>query len=338
LLVLFGVALAVAVGGYGFEILGLSPELGALVLGMILSEHKRAQELSNAVWSLKEFFLVGFFLSIGLVGAPTWEIVASAAWLMLILPLKGLLFFLLLIAMGLRARTSLLTALNLSTYSEFGLIVVQVAVQNQMLNADWLIVAGIAVGLSFAIAAPLNAFAYPLYSRLGHWLDRIERDKRHPDDEPVSLGSAEILIVGMGRVGTGAYDYLHQHSEHVVGADSDPAKLEQHRREGRRVIYADAEDPSFWQLLNVDPLKAILLAFPEVEVKRHASRELRRRGYTGLLSATHVYEEERQPILDAGCDVTYNYFTEAGVGFARDSWEALGAAKTSREGGSLTAR
>jgi predicted Kef-type K+ transport protein len=330
LLVLFGVALAVAVGGYGFEMLGLSPELGALVFGMMLSEHKRAQELSTAIWSLKEFFLVGFFLSIGLVGTPTWDIAVSAAWLMLMLPLKGILFFFLLVALGLRARTSLLTAQNLSTYSEIGLIFVQVAVQKQMLDADWLIVGGIAVALSFAIAAPLNAFAYPLYSRLGHWLDRLERDKRHPDDEPVSLGSAEILIVGMGRVGTGAYDYLREHSEHVVGADSDPGKLEQHRREGRRVVYADAEDPNFWQLLNVEPLKAILLAFPEVEVKRHASRELRRRGYAGLLSATHVYEEERQPILDAGCDVTYNYFTEAGVGFARDSWEALGAVKTTR--------
>jgi hypothetical protein len=43
------------------------------------------------------------------------------------------------------------------------------------------------------------------------------------------------------------------------------------------------------------------------------------------LSATHVFEEERAPILESGCDVTYNYFTEAGVGFARDSWDALHA-------------
>jgi hypothetical protein len=35
---------------------------------------------------------------------------------------------------------------------------------------------------------------------------RLERDKRHPDDEPISLGNAEILVVGMGRVGSGAYD------------------------------------------------------------------------------------------------------------------------------------
>jgi hypothetical protein len=60
-----------------------------------------------------------------------------------------------------------------------------------------------------------------------------------------------------------------------------------------------------------------------VHAKCVAARELRRRGYRGLLSATYVYPEERQPIIDAGCDVTYNYFTEAGVGLARDTAEAL---------------
>ena len=32
----------------------------------------------------------------------------------------------------------------------------------------------------------------------------LEREERHPDDGPVRLGVAEVAIVGMGRVGTGA--------------------------------------------------------------------------------------------------------------------------------------
>jgi predicted Kef-type K+ transport protein len=326
LLVLFGVVLAVAAGGFLFESLGLSPELGALVLGMTLTEHARSQELSNAIWSLKEFFLVGFFLTIGLEGTPTWTVIVQGAWLAALLPVKAVLFFALLLALGLRARTSFLTAAALTTYSEFGLIVLQVAVDNALLGPDWLLAGGVAVGLSFALAAPLNSFAHAFYARLDPWLVRLERDKRHPDDEPVSLGSAEILIVGMGRVGSGAYDYLQERGEPVVGADSDPGKLESNRRAGRRVIYADAEDASFWHQLNIEPLRAVLLALPDLEAKERASRELRRRGYKGFLSATHVFAEERAPILEAGCDVTYNYFTEAGVGFARDSWDALHAA------------
>lgn len=325
LLVLFGAALAIAVGGAGFEHLGLSPELGALLLGTTLSGHARAEELSSSIWGLKEFLLVGFFLNIGLSGTPDWQTVATAAWMCALLPVKAVLFFALLLVFGLRARTSFLTSLSLATFSEFGLIVLDSAAENGLLESEWLLDAAVAVAMSFALVAPLNAFADPLYARAASRLERFERRRRHPDDEPITFGSAEILIVGMGRLGTGAYNYLREQGRAVVGTDSDPSKVERHRREGRRVLYADAEDPSFWQQVNVDRLRAIMLAFPELDGKRVAARELRRRGYDGLLSATHVYDEERAPILEAGCNVTYNYFTEAGVGFARDTWETLEA-------------
>ncbi|HSG65168.1 MAG TPA: cation:proton antiporter, partial [Gammaproteobacteria bacterium] len=288
LLVLFGAAAAIVIGGAGFELLGLSAELGALVLGVLLASHRRAEELSDALWGLKEFLLVGFFLTIGLSGAPTLVTIERAGWLLLFLPLKAALLFALLVAFGLRARTSFLTTLSLATYSEFAIIVVDAAAGGGLLDPDWLIAVALAVAVSFAIAAPLNAHAHALYGVLRHWLDRWEREVRHPDDEPVSFGSAEILIVGMGRLGTGAYDYFHEHGAHVVGTDNDPGKLERHLKAGRRVVYADAEDISFWQSLSLDRLRAIMLAFPDPSPKRVAGRELRRRGYTGLLSATHV--------------------------------------------------
>jgi predicted Kef-type K+ transport protein len=322
LLVLFGAALAIG-GGEAFAALGLSSELGALLFGMMLADHKRSQELTNVLWSLKELFLVAFFLNIGFSGLPTWESVLESVLLVTLLPLKGAIFFLLLIGLGLRARTSFLTAVSLMTYSEFALIVVDVAVGNGLLGPQWVVVTALAVALSFVVAAPINAYSQQLFRWASPWLERLERDKRHPDDEPISLGRAEVLIVGMGRVGSGAYDYLRQLNENIVGIDSDPGKIESNLRDGRRVAYADAEDPSFWQLLNLERLRAIMLAVPDLQAKLIAARALRARGFTGLLSATHLYPEERAPIIDAGCDVTYNYYTEAGVGFARHTYEKL---------------
>ncbi len=129
----------------------------------------------------------------------------------------------------------------------------------------------------------------------------------------------------MGRVGAGAYDYLKQQDENIVGIDSDPGKIESNIKQGRRVAYADADDPSFWHLLNIDRLRAIMLAVPDLQAKLTAARALRERGFTGLLSATHLFPEEYEPIIAAGCDVSYNYYTEAGVGFARHTYEALGS-------------
>jgi predicted Kef-type K+ transport protein len=323
LLILLGAALTLGSGEL-FAHFGLSAELGALLLGTMLADHRRAQELTNVLWGLKELFLVGFFLNIGLSGPPTWDALQTTFWLLLLLPIQGVLFFLLLIASGLRARTSFLTAASLTTYSEFALIVADVAVKNGLLAEQWLVTAALTVAASFAVAAPLNAFAHPLYRWLAPWLEKLERDKRHPDDEPISLGSAEILVVGMGRVGAGAYDYLRQQHENIVGVDSDPAKIESNIRAGRRVAYADAEDPSFWHLLHLGRLRAIMLALPDLDAKLVAARALRARGFKGLLSATHLYPEEYAPIIAAGCDVSYNYYTEAGVGFARHTYESLG--------------
>jgi hypothetical protein len=109
----------------------------------------------------------------------------------------------------------------------------------------------------------------------------------------------------------------------VVGLDSDLGKVERHLSQGRRVVYADAEDPLLWHRLHLDNVKAIMLALPDTEAKIVASEQLRRRGFRGLISATYVWPEERAPILAAGADVTYNYFAEAGVGLAADTFEAL---------------
>jgi predicted Kef-type K+ transport protein len=49
--VLLGAVLAIG-GGAVFEYLGVSAELGALLLGTLLADHKRAQELTNVLWGL----------------------------------------------------------------------------------------------------------------------------------------------------------------------------------------------------------------------------------------------------------------------------------------------
>src|SRR5262249_57191335 len=111
----------------------------------------------------------------------------------------------------------------------------------------------------------------------------------------------------------------------IVGIDSDPGKIESNIKQGRRVAYADADDPSFWLRLNLDRLRAIMLALPSFEAKVSAARALRRRGFKGLISATHLYPEEYASIISAGCDVSYNYYTEAGGGVARPTQQTAPA-------------
>jgi len=323
LLVLYGLVLALVVGGASFEHFGLSSELGALLLGVLLADHKRATEMSNALWSMKEVFLVGFFLQIGMTGQPTMEIVGAALLLSLLLPLKALLFFFILLWFKLRARTAFLTGLSLATFSEFGLIVASLGLKNAWIEPQMMVLLAITVAISFVLAAPLNRYAHGLYARLEKRLASFESARRHPDDEPLHLGNSHLVIMGMGRVGTGAYDFLSQRKLRLIGLDSDMAKVEVHRKAGRRVLYADAEDPGLWQNLDLTGIEAILLAMPDVEANTIAARQLRQRGYQGFVSATTAFTEDLEKIKNAGADAAYNYYDEVGVGFAEHVWEHL---------------
>ena len=279
--------------------------------------------MSNALWSLKEVFLVGFFLQIGMSGQPTFEIVGAALLISLLLLLKAMLFFFILLIFKLRARTAFLTSLSLATFSEFGLIVASLGLKNGWLDPQMMVLLAITVAISFALAAPLNRYAHAIYARLERRLQPFESERRHPDDEPLHLGHSHIMIMGMGRVGTGAYDFLSSRKLRVIGLDSDMGKVEVHLKAGRRVLYADAEDPGLWQNLNLDGIEAILLAMPDLEANTIAARQLRQRGYQGFVSATTLFPEDLEKIKMAGADAAYNFYDEVGVGFAEHVWEHL---------------
>ncbi len=317
LLVLMGMLLALVVGGMGFESVGLSSEIGALVMGLLLSTHKRAQELSDALWSLKEVFLVGFFLQIGMSGLPDYEALKFALIFALILPLKGILFFFLLIIFKLRARTSYLSSLSLMAYSEFGLIVAAGVLP------EWLVPLAIAVSLSFIISAPLNRLAHPLFERFEDKIQKYELQKMHPDEQPTNLGDAEILILGMGRTGTAAYDHLKKLRTRLIGLDADIYKVETQKKLGRNVEFTDAEDANFWRGVDLGNVKAVILAMDDIEAKLISARSLKKKNFNGPIISHALYEDHIERILDAGATHTYMTMSEAGVGLAQHTAEAL---------------
>jgi predicted Kef-type K+ transport protein len=90
----------------------------------------QADDLYDQLWSIKEVFLVAFFLQVGLTGLPTLGDLWLLGILLVLLPLKGVLFFGLLVLFRLRARTAFMAGLTLTAYSEFALIVAAAAAKN----------------------------------------------------------------------------------------------------------------------------------------------------------------------------------------------------------------
>lgn len=325
LLILAGFFVAVVIGATSFSLVGLKPDLGALVFGVLVSGHPRAAEMSKALYGFKDLFLVAFFLKIGLYADLAWSQVVTALLLAALLPVKSGLYLLILSRFHLRARTVFLATLALANYSIFGLLVVSISVQQGWLGAEWLVVLSLALTFSFLLAAPLNASSHRLYDSLAPLLARLESSGEHPDEQPLDLGGAAILVFGMGRVGSGAYDTVRQrHDNKVLGLDFSAAEVQRHQRAGRQVILADATDFDFWQKVDLDGVRLVMLAMPNHQANMFALHELRRSNFAGQVTATAFFDDELVELRAAGAVTAYNVYAEAGAGYGQHICESMG--------------
>jgi Trk K+ transport system NAD-binding subunit len=179
------------------------------------------------------------------------------------------------------------------------------------------------VSISFVISAPLNRFAHPLYERNEARLRRYERDTIHPDEQPKDMGNADVLIFGMGRTGSAAYQFIAEQGLKPLGLDADQYKAKAHHDAGRNVLFADAEDSNFWRSCNFGGIKAAILAMDDLEAKLIAARSLRQRGFTGPIVAHALHENHEDRIRDAGADYTYLTMNQAGISLAEHTTEAM---------------
>lgn len=318
MITLCGLFLALFVGAKGFESVALKADLGALFVGVLVGSHPKAKELGKSLGNITDLFLVGFFLQIGLQGSITMQGLLWALLLTLLLPLKGLVFFGLLTRFRLRARTSWLAGLSLSTYSEFGLIIIAPLVAVGWLQADWLVAMALALSASILILAPLSRRSEEIYDPISDFLKKFETEGRHRDDLPIQTKGERIAIFGMGRVGVAAYQRLNERFPgKVIGFDRDPASVEVHLLADRNVMLADATDSDFWEKVKVrDNIDLVVLAMPKHGSNLQAARTLRRHEFEGIVVGTGKFDDEVRELRALGLDTAFNLYSEAGAGFA----------------------
>lgn len=309
--------LGIAYGGYGlFEAVGLKGDLGALFIGAVLAGSAKGMELAKSLLTIKDLLLVGFFLSIGQYGLPSGDAWLMALLLTALVFIKPLLFFLLFARFKLRVQTSLFGGLALNHYSEFGLIVLAIAVQQNVLSETWLVILALALSFSFVVSSLINLQSNKLYSRFAQQLRRFQTSNRVAEQQPINIGKAEILVMGMGRLGTGAYDYLQgSYGDLLVGFEENIPKVGTHNQMGRSVLVGDASDRDLWQRLPMAQIKQVILALSNHSETVLVTNMLRELGYTGTIAAVAKFDDHLQELKSLGV-IAFNYYSEAGAGFA----------------------
>lgn len=319
--VLYAAFLALVVGYNLFEAVGVKGDLGALIVGMLLASHPSTAGLAKSLFHLKELFLVGFFLSVGLGALPNLSMVVMAVLLLLLLPIKSALYYLVLMRFRLRTRTGVLSTLALTNYSEFGLIVAAIASTAGWLSPEWLVVISLALAGSFVLAAPLNAAGERIYARLKEPLAGLEASTLMAADRPVAIDQVDAVVLGLGQIGSGAYlRLIDGHGLRVLGVDNNVDKLAPHRAANRNVMEGDAVDSDFWdKLVITDSVKLVLLAMPGHAGNVYALQQLRNRSFAGHIAAIVSYPDEVAKLRELGAADVFHIYDEAGTAFADDA-------------------
>jgi glutathione-regulated potassium-efflux system ancillary protein KefC len=324
--VLFGVFMALIPGYYLFELVGLKGDLGAVVMGMLLSSNARSGDLQKVLFSVKELLIVAFFVSIGLTGVPSLSQVGLALLLLFLLPVQALAFVLLISAQRMRRRTAVLAALVLGNNSEFGLIVAATAMSAGLLSSDWVVTISVAVAASFVLSALINLRA----EQIADWVEQRwpDRDVTRLDtrEQPIPLYEVDALIFGMGRIGSAAFCRLQSEGLSVLGVEHDEARADKLIAQGLQVISGDATDSGLWRrLVAVRTLNTVVLAMPFHHANIDALRVVRSRRFTGLVIAVARYQDELEELLQLGADSVLDLYGGSGVALAE---AALGSEST----------
>jgi len=321
---LFGLTMALVPGYVLFDAVGLKGDLGALAVGGLFAFHPGAGELAKSLLSLKDLLLVGFFMSIGFVGLPSMEHLAVALVLLTLLPLKAIGFAMLLWAMGMRRRTAVLAGTALGNFSEFGLIVA-VSVSSDVLSDDWLVILATTIAASFTLSAVLgrrSEFVVELARRL---LPDREPARIHPEDRPIDVAHAQVVVLGMGRVGRASYDRLRlEYGLTVIGIETLVSRVEHLRSRGYDVIEGDATDPDFWTRLRTADVQIAVLAMPFHGNNLDALGKLTASNFAGTVAVVAQYDAELEQSYRHGAHTGIQLYEGAGAELADRAATAAG--------------
>ena len=322
---LFGMSMALLPGYLLFDILGLDGDLGALIMGALLASHPAAKELSSALFTIKELLLVGFFLAIGMDGVPGAGAFVLAAALLLLLPVRALVYAVVVRLMRMRRRTSVMTGLAMTAYSEFALIVVSVAVRQKLLGGGWTAAVSLALALSFIVSSIVNRRPAGLVRRMTGRIPHRPSSTLHPEERPLNLLGVRTVVFGIGRVGRATYNRLYADGETgVLGIDNDASKVETLAKQGYNILEADATDQEFWDRLDAVHATKAVLAMSEPGANVRVLEWLNRSSFEGRVIAVAAFDDEAETMRRAGVDAVINMYDGLGDALAQ-AVEALPA-------------
>ena len=279
-----------------FSYLGFSMEIGALVAGVILSTSPYATEISSKIRPLRDFFLIIFFIILGLqiqishfgkiiVNALIFSVVALLA--------KPFIIMLLMKGFGYTKRTNFLVGATLSQISEFSVIVLGLGVVMGHILPEIANTIILTLVITILLSTYLTMYSNFFYINLAKFLNLFEKKRiREKRKERKLKEKYDAILFGYNRIGFSILTSLKKIKKKYLVIDFNPDTIKDLSKFNIPALYGDAFDLELLEELPLSDLKIAISTIPDLESNKlllQTIREVNKKAI--ILLRAHSIEE-----------------------------------------------
>lgn len=229
-----------------FHLANFSIEIGALIAGITLSASKYRHEISSKLRSMRDFFIILFFILLGsqliiqdvVSHLPTIFILSA-----FILFGNPLIVMMLMGLSGYTKRNGFMAGLTVAQISEFSLILIVMGMDMGHLNKTVMSIVTMVGLITIAGSSYMIIYSEKIYNNIKNILTIFEKKGKKKDQFDHHIGKKyDVVMIGCNRTGYELLHMLKKQKQKVLVLDYDPDTIKKLTKERIDAIYGDASD------------------------------------------------------------------------------------------------
>jgi len=249
-----------------FSYFGFSIEIGALIAGIVLSISPYSTEISSKIRPLRDFFLIIFFiiLGLGIQISNINTIIVSAVILSLIaLLIKPIILMILMALFGYTKRTNFLVGSTLAQISEFSLIVLTLGVSMGHISGEVLSIMTLSGIITITLSTYMIIYSNEFYRKMSRIVSVFER--KHIKERRKVRRNYDAILFGYNRIGFGILSALKRIKKKYLVVDFNPDTISDLSKLRIPCLYGDVDDLELLDELPLDKIQLAVSTIPDFE-------------------------------------------------------------------------
>jgi CPA2 family monovalent cation:H+ antiporter-2 len=251
---------------FAAHLVGLSPPIGAFLAGMVVAESDFRHAIEDDIRPFRDVLLGLFFVTIGMGIDPaviTLAPLAVLTWMIVFLPGKAILMFLLAVIMRWPTETAIRVAVVLAHGGEFGLLLLSQSVSAGLVMQEVAQPALLALVLSMAVAPVLihhNASIARLIAAAPRE-DAVAAAVEHAVREESRHLNDHVLLCGCGRIGQLTATVFAAAKVPYIAVEADLTRFREAQKRGHKVVFGDASRGRILQAAGLTRAQLLVVTF-----------------------------------------------------------------------------